>query len=568
MRERAWCGMLIGGLIVLAALIFGSGINWGLPSRRIDPFLFGTQTPLTGAQINQLMGNWDEDPTRPADVAAGPILDRSRPITLIDPTQTSKGDAVNRARILLRYRLYSDQPDEMITFRALAMMHPGRMQFDPKLYQYGGLWIYPVGAIIKIASALKFVKASNDRAFYLDSPGEFARFYILARGYSALWGIVAMLAVFGLVRRAAGGLLMPAIGAICFMMLPVVVEMAHEAKPHLGGAALLLLAVLGSSKYVETGKWKWIVWTAIACGAAAGMVLSGVIGLIVLPAMCLCRRDRRWLKICITGVLIAAGVYFALNPYVAIHLLVADQRAVLTGNLANTQAMYALGTGVGAGWNAIRLIAVGTAWPIAIIGLIGACAILIRRSQSDISERGSIGPVLAAVALVNLIQFTIFAANKPAEYARFAIMIDIALMLAAILAISRFIRPSAVRAGAGIGLIVLAGLYSAGYERAFLQNDSRVKTAQRLNDDLAKLSGHSAAAAVLYVDSEPAPYCLAPVNLFRWRIVLLGRDGRIPDESSAGVVVKPEDSLNVLKLGDAPISWADKPFEVKLVGGS
>ena len=55
-------------------------------------------------------------------------------------------DSVNRARILRRYKLYSFQPDEMNTFRALAEMHPDAMQFDPRLYQYGGLWIYPVGA--------------------------------------------------------------------------------------------------------------------------------------------------------------------------------------------------------------------------------------------------------------------------------------------------------------------------------------------------------------------------------------------------------------------------------------
>src|SRR5208282_5742476 len=85
-----------------------------------------------------------------------------------DQSETIARDQVNRARILRRYRLYSYQPDEMISFRALGKMHPANLQFDPMLYQYGGLWIYPLGAIVKAASLVGFVTASSDPTFYLD----------------------------------------------------------------------------------------------------------------------------------------------------------------------------------------------------------------------------------------------------------------------------------------------------------------------------------------------------------------------------------------------------------------
>jgi hypothetical protein len=47
------------------------------------------------------------------------------------------------AAILLRYRLYTHQPDEMITMMALSRFRPGELRFDPQLYQYGGLFMYP-----------------------------------------------------------------------------------------------------------------------------------------------------------------------------------------------------------------------------------------------------------------------------------------------------------------------------------------------------------------------------------------------------------------------------------------
>ena len=74
-----------------------------------------------------------------ADVAVEGSIDRSRLIELNDTDE-------KRAQLVRRYRLYSDQPDEMITLMSLAQMHPGKLDFDPRLYQYGGLWIYPVGA--------------------------------------------------------------------------------------------------------------------------------------------------------------------------------------------------------------------------------------------------------------------------------------------------------------------------------------------------------------------------------------------------------------------------------------
>jgi hypothetical protein len=635
---RRW---VIGGLIILSIAVFGAGIDWGLPSHRIDPILFGSgensatkslnSYRLSGAGIDQLAGDWDENGNVAADVAVHPIADRSRPVTLIENLQgataeqlaaggdgkmaglvaaaeaadrtvaevgqsggddkaedaardkalkaqravakylaaynqkhfpgladSAKRDDVSRARILRRYRLYSYQPDEMITFRALAIMHAEQMKFDPGLYQYGGLWIYPVGAILKAASLVNYVTLSGDRAYYLDSPDVFGRFYILARAYSAAWGVVAMLAVFALMRRATGRLLLPAAAAICFVCMPVVVDLAHEAKPHLAGTAILLLAVLAGGKYVQTGRWKWIVWTAVACGAAAGMVLSGVVGLAILPVMSLARRDRaaRFAAVCIAGILIAAGVYFATNPYVAIHL--AGDRQMLESNFANTRAMYTTGPLGASVDNAALLVAAGMTLPLSIVGACATIALLFAKR----SDHGT-GWILAIVAAIVFAQFGLYAWNKTGEYARFALFADVALMLAAFLAADRFIRPTAGRVVFAVLLLGFTCAHSFAYERGFvrdsLPNDSRMRAAAAID---AGLTG-GPQTSVLYIASEPAPYCLPPVNLFRWRVVLLPGDGQTPAGSDAGTTVRVSNPVKVFDPMATPISWADKTFDVK-----
>ena len=141
-RAGRW---LLVGLLVVAAAVFGLGITWGLPSRNVDPYLFGDEPVWSGQRIQRLLGDRPDDPTRGADMDVNPLIDRDT-ITCVNETDEQ------RAEIICRYRLYTYQPDEMDTMMALARMSPGRGDFDPKLYQYGGLWVYPVGALLELAS--------------------------------------------------------------------------------------------------------------------------------------------------------------------------------------------------------------------------------------------------------------------------------------------------------------------------------------------------------------------------------------------------------------------------------
>jgi len=296
--------------LVFAGAWFVLGINWGLPSRRADGYLFGDPSKAwSGKQIIDLAGGWDENANRGADVDLNPVTGRQQPVVL------NATDA-RRAEIVRRYRLFSHQPDEMITFRALSQMRPAERKLDPRLYQYGGLWVYPVGAMLKAASVLKLVNVQSDLSYYLDHPEEFGRFYVVARVYSALWGVVGVWAVYRLVKRLTAATdmaaLAPYAGAACFAAMPVVVNMAHEAKPHLAGAVLVLLAVLAASDYVTTGRRRsWLAAGAL-CGAAFGMVLSALPVFAILPLMVLLRRGTSWrdrIVIAVTSVVIGVDVY-------------------------------------------------------------------------------------------------------------------------------------------------------------------------------------------------------------------------------------------------------------------
>ena len=61
----------------------------------------------------------------------------------------------------------------------------------------------------------------------------------------------------------------------------------------------------------------------------------------------------------------------------------------------------------------------------------------------------------------------------------------------------------------------------------------------------------------LAVVAEPAPYVMPPVDLWRWELVLLPRNGAEP--APGDVLVRVIDQG---PRAAAPISWAAKPFKI------
>jgi hypothetical protein len=542
-------------LLLFAAVVFCVGINWGLPSHRVDPFLFGDHPVWRGAEIDKLAPAENENVG--ADVDANPITNRDRAVLLNDT------DA-KRAEIVRRYRLFSYQPDEMITFKSLSRIR--QFKGDPRLYQYGGLWIYPVGVMLKLASIVHLVDLRADRIYYLDHPEAFGRFYVVARVYVVLWGLVGVWAVFWIAKRlTSGDLITASAAAICYTLMPVVVNMAHEAKPHLPGAVLILLAIIAAAKFVETTKWKWALISGALCGAAFGMVLSALLGFVVLPMMVLL-AEMKWSKR--LGVLVAAtalgfGIYAITNPFVVKHLLTDPQ--MLRSNLGNSSAMYQAPFS-GAGFlNALHLIGEGATPVLAVLGLFGLI-VLIRRQSS-------LAWLLIAPMLMVLVQFILLATGKPAEYARFALVPDIVLVLAAVTGVGLVVQRLDLRCASVVLICLIAGIWGASYEWHFI-NESADRSTRMIAAERMQLLQQDGAHTLLLA-AEPAPYSLPPVDLFRWQMILAPKDGMttrtdvfITTMDYAGErATGPNGTIEYWirpRLLPTPISWAAKPWLVKV----
>lgn len=549
MKTSAGQKCILLAIVILAAAFFFTGIGWGLPSRSTtDPFLFGSRVPWTGQEIMSLAGAWDISTPRGADIAMHPLGLRNQPIVLNDT------DA-KRAEIVRRYRLYSNQPDEMITFRSLSRMKPGKLDLDPAMYQYGGLWIYPVGALLKLAAMLHLIELRGDLAFYLDHPEAFGRFYLVARCYSAGWGLIGVLAVFAVGRELSGKFFVGAGSGAVYACLPVVIDLAHEAKPHLAGSVLTLLAAWAAMRFVRTGQQRWWMSAAGFAGASMGIVLTGYVAFAAIGVMPLLRSMpwKRRVQTTLSAGLIAFAVFAITNPYLLLNVLF--HRQVLHSNVGNYGTFYHPGLSIGSVKVVCRSLWEGCSpWPL-LIGLAGIIGLLVQRNKSAL--------VLFAVGLVVGMQFLLLADGKTAEYARFALTLDIILAIAAVAAIDGLRISPREKTLAGILLAAATLFFSLRYELNFIVDSSHSST--RL--EAARAIGRDSQNSTLAVWAEPAPYCLPPVNVFDWRMVLepAGSENQLLPPGTLGVrpVDDPGSSVSVVTARvSSPISWANKPFAI------
>lgn len=518
---------ILAAVICIAATIFLTGIRWGLPNSDVNAYLFGDRRVWTGQEILELAGGWDTDAKIAADRDLNPLDRRDEPILLNDT------DA-KRAEIVRRYRLFSSQPDEMITFRALSQMNPGEGKLDPKLYQYGGLWMYPVGALLKLASLTGYITLVGDLAYYLDHPEAFARFYVVARLYSAMWGLVGVAVVFAIVRRLTSDAVLAGLAAMCFAFMPVVIAMAHEAKPHLAGAVLMLWAGYAAIRYLDFGTRRWAIAVGVLCGAATAMVPTSVPMFLLLPVLAVLRRKG-------FGDLLLAGavgvlVYAVTNPYVVIHGVhhLLQDESMLESSAGNTAAMYRIRHPLAGLINVAVLTAEGAGWMIAVGGVIAWLA--LHFSPTELRHRLIL---LAIPAIAVFAIFAAFGAGKPGEYGRFLILPNVVLLVGLFVALRKILSDRG-RWGQAVLVLAVSVVFGLPYLRGFAGDHSRRRAADEL-----------AGATRIAMYAEPAPYCMPPADLFEaeWWLLPAGAD-------ATGYTV-----VDVRDVGTR-ISWANKPIRI------
>lgn len=312
-RARAACG-----LSVALALGLGlCGIDWGLPG----PDRFGAMPQrvrgdaLFAKRLSEAWSSLYEGIERSHEA-----LEPEEPVTYVKGVEVVDGGWSWPPDVLLNslrsFLLRTQHPDEQKSFVVLSRMRPWDRDFKPLYLEYGGGFVYPLGAWLWTLSKLGAVSLVADVKHYLMRPGDMGGLFLWARLYVVLFHALTVALVFRLARRM-GGVEAGFFASALYAILPVVVVQTHVVKPHPVAAFWLLAAVDAAVSAREGGGRGWPLASGALAGVAAAANFS-LAGAALLPVLAWLLRGAKKAEAlsAVLGVLAGAAVFAALNPYV------------------------------------------------------------------------------------------------------------------------------------------------------------------------------------------------------------------------------------------------------------
>lgn len=300
--RRRWPVLI--GLYLFGLAVNLVGITWGLPGH--DGGLLPPAPPSVVAEG--------------ADRSWAVARDPERNLNLVAP---DPAEEETPARTLRRFYLYSSDPDEVLTMMALARVNPLAGRWNPGITQYGGSFLYPLGAWLKLWGAAGAVTLRGDPSFYVVHPDAMGRVYLAGRLFVALVGAAAVPLAYLIACTFSGGW-MAAVAAAVAGLAPAWLVWSRVLKPWAYGAPFALAALLLGQALIETRRpRRAAVWAGIFSGLAAGaglpyapFLLGPLLGIAMRRQESVSRR-LRWAAV--TGgtagaVLLLAQPYWLMDP--------------------------------------------------------------------------------------------------------------------------------------------------------------------------------------------------------------------------------------------------------------
>ncbi len=303
-------------LLAMAALMVLS-MDWGLPdAARLELLNWGQPpTPQEVSQISQSRDSYyNHLDTLQAE--SGRRLLHGQPANLGDPVSlTAVLSTAERSTAWRAFLLGSAAVDERYSFSVLSRMNPATWDFNPRRHNYGGSFIYPLGALLYGQKLLGLLHPTGDMGFYLAHPREIARMYLTGRALSvaALLGILFLLGLWG---QRLGGRAAATLAMLTFALSSVTYWQALVTKPHLYAAFFSFLGLYWLARFQEQGGTRRLVLSAAACGWAAGASLpAGALALAYPLLLWQPGQGWRWLRQTLLAGAVMLAVFVLTNPY-------------------------------------------------------------------------------------------------------------------------------------------------------------------------------------------------------------------------------------------------------------
>ncbi len=338
---------------VLSAILFISlvagytGIKWGVPSNiradmvlpkelRTEEFyktMADTRSDIYKATGGNPLGRLQEDPGQT------PIL-KTMNVPSTGNVVLEQNDRVF-ANLIRPYLLRTNHPDEQMAVNMLSLMKPSKLDFNPRLFQYGGVYIYPMGAYLEALKILNIIHVSGNIDYYMKNPSEMGNIFYYGRLVNIVFLLITVIFVYLTSNELYGGAT-ALLSALLVSVAPALIFQTHIMKPYILSNMFTSMCLYFSAKmFKHPDNTKNAALSGITMGLVSGSMLV-YSTMITIPLLACVFSKKNIIKNMILILLLSAAVFAVTNPYAFI-----DSTAFLREMTASKGVYVA---GMNSGW--------------------------------------------------------------------------------------------------------------------------------------------------------------------------------------------------------------------------
>lgn len=496
-------GFLLGIICLISLFLNTYGIWGGLPSKERANLVFN-ESQIKG--LSKIMKETrDEIYQRTEYFGSGPIdmKDSMYKITLDNKDYEISKFHISAARSFLIRSSYSDEQAPLV---ALGNMNPAKLDFNPHMFSYGGLYIYLIGACLKIASFLNFLVLTSDITYYFLHPNEMGKFFCLGRLVGALIGVLAVYIIYliaSFLHDKKTGL----IASLFLSLMPAVVIYAHYLKPYVFNLPWFLLSFYYTCKILHSDKISNYILAGLFAGIAGGILLPfGTIFISIFVSHLIKRISWNikntilslFEKSIIFSIVSAIIGFIGVNPYLLVSLkeAMAEYRFLsrcVPFNFSFDNILF---------YSRVSLSA-GLGWPLLIVVIAGVLYSLYKREKTDILILSFIIPAYFYISATtyNSIHYGIY------------MLLFFIFLSARVLGVG-LKRGKIIRSTTLIIILIVSlytFLYSLSYDRIFARKDMKTEAGKWIIENIKK--GESVGFG-----RQLTPYAHPPINILEYKV--------------------------------------------------
>lgn len=261
-------------LILVAAIYHLRGCSWGVPDRERIELVVGSEKRLEELipLLTSLHQELEEIIPYYGQRYPGTYEEKEMlTVRISGRSMKIRKDFLNAVRSFL---LRSYGADEHRALLALSRMNPAQWNFDPRFYEYGGVYLYPLAGFLKLCSLTNVIRLKSQMEFYLRHPEEMGRIFVFSRIFGATGAVLAAGIFFLLITDIAGAGKEAFLLALHFALLPVFVLWSFHLKPFSFGMIWVVATLYQIRQYQKKKETIWLWLGSIFSGLAMGTLLS------------------------------------------------------------------------------------------------------------------------------------------------------------------------------------------------------------------------------------------------------------------------------------------------------